>query len=282
MKERLDILLVQQNIVSSREKAKALIVSGNVCVEGKVVTKPSVLFEQGIKIDVKENDTLKYVSRGGFKLEKALEVFPISLQDKVCMDIGSSTGGFTDCMLQNGAKKVYAVDVGTDQLHESLRKDVRVVPMEKTNIRYLTKDEFSHEISFASVDVSFISLTKILMSVKSLLHQEGEVVCLIKPQFEAGKDKLNKKGVVKDKSVHKSVIKEVVFYAISCGFVVAGMDYSPIKGPEGNIEYLVYLKMNPLASQGVHSIENGVSNSMNENSIEVHIQKIVGQAHQAL
>lgn len=282
MKERLDILLVQQNIVSSREKAKALIASGNVCIEGKVVSKPSALYEQGIKIDVKENDTLKYVSRGGFKLEKALEVFPISLQGKICMDIGASTGGFTDCMLQNGAMKVYAVDVGTNQLHESLRKDARVVPMEKTNIRYLTKEEVSHEILFASVDVSFISLTKILIAVKNLLHEEGEVVCLIKPQFEAGKDKLNKKGVVKDKNAHKAVLKEVLSYAINCGFIVAGIDYSPIKGPEGNIEYLVYLKMNPSASHEVHSIENGDSNYMNENSIELHIQKIVGQAHQAL
>lgn len=283
MKERLDILLVQQNIVSSREKAKVLITSGNVIIEGKVETKPSKLFEQDVTIHVKENDTLKYVSRGGFKLEKALSVFPITLKDKVCMDIGASTGGFTDCMLQNGAAKVYAVDVGTNQLHESLASDPRVISMEQTNIRYLTSSELSQKISFASMDVSFISLTKILMSVKNLLEEKGEVVCLIKPQFEAGKDKLNKKGVVKDKSVHRGVLQEVLTYAIQCGFHVAGIDYSPIKGPEGNIEYLAYLKLDPFTS-----MEEGKTGStdtemfMNENSIHMHIQNIVNAAHGAL
>ncbi len=242
MKERLDVLLVQQGYVQSREKAKAVIMSGNVFVDGQREDKAGASFDgTKIHIEVKGN-TLKYVSRGGLKLEKAVEVFGVELQDKVCMDIGASTGGFTDCMLQNGAAKVYSVDVGFGQLDWKLRTDSRVVCMEKTNFRYVKPEDIGVLLDFASVDVSFISLTKILLPARNLLVPQGQMVCLIKPQFEAGKDKVGKKGVVREPGIHREVIGKVVDYADSIGFKVAGLDYSPIKGPEGNIEYLVYLK----------------------------------------
>ncbi len=241
MKERLDILMVNRNLAESREKAKAIIMSGNVFVDGQREDKAGSTFPEEVIIEVKGNP-LKYVSRGGLKLEKAIEQYGLKLEGKTCMDVGSSTGGFTDCMLQNGATKVFAVDVGTNQLAWKLRQDPRVVSMEKTNIRYLTLDQLQAEIAFASIDVSFISLTKVLQPVRDLLSAEGEIVCLIKPQFEAGRDKVGKKGVVRDQKIHEEVIELVSTYASSIGFECLNLDFSPIKGPEGNIEYLLYLK----------------------------------------
>ena len=241
MKERLDVILVNKGLAASREKAKAIIMSGIVYVDGQKEDKAGATFADTAVVEVRGN-TLKYVSRGGLKLEKAMEVFPVVLEGKICMDVGSSTGGFTDCMLQNGAVKVYSVDVGHGQLDWKLRNDERVVVMEKTNIRYVTPDDVADAIDFASIDVSFISLTKVLLPVKELLVPEGEVVCLIKPQFEAGREKVGKKGVVRDKEVHVEVIEMVTSFAASIGFDVLGLDYSPIKGPEGNIEYLAHLK----------------------------------------
>ncbi len=241
MKERLDVLLVNRGLAPSREKAKAMIMEGNVFVENQREDKAGSSFDVNANIEIKGN-TLKYVSRGGLKLEKAMTHFGIELTDKICMDIGASTGGFTDCMLQNGAKKVYAVDVGYGQFAWKLRQDERVVCMEKTNIRYVTPEDIADRLDFASVDVSFISLTKILEPARNLLQDDGEMVCLIKPQFEAGREKVGKKGVVREKSVHEEVICKVIDYAVSIGFVVLNLEYSPIKGPEGNIEYLVYIK----------------------------------------
>lgn len=241
MKERLDVLLVNRNLAESREKAKAIIMSGNVFVEGQREDKAGSSFLETVTIEVKENP-LKYVSRGGLKLEKAIAQYGVALEGKICMDVGSSTGGFTDCMLQNGAVKVYSVDVGTNQLAWKLRQDERVVSMEKTNIRYLTPEQINDEIAFASIDVSFISLTKVLIPVRELLAKEGEIVCLIKPQFEAGREKVGKKGVVRDKKVHEEVITLVCDYAANNGFDCLDLNFSPIKGPEGNIEYLLYLK----------------------------------------
>lgn len=240
-KERLDVLMVQRNLAESREKAKALIMSGIVYVNGQKEDKAGTSFEETVQIEVRGN-TLKYVSRGGLKLEKAMNRFGVELAGKVCMDVGASTGGFTDCMLQNGAVKVYAVDVGHGQLAWKLRNDDRVICMEKTNIRYVTPEDIGDRIEFASIDVSFISLTKVLGPVKQLLTDEGQVVCLIKPQFEAGREKVGKKGVVREKSVHLEVIEMVMDYARSIGFGILGLEFSPIKGPEGNIEYLLYLQ----------------------------------------
>jgi 23S rRNA (cytidine1920-2'-O)/16S rRNA (cytidine1409-2'-O)-methyltransferase len=241
MKERLDVLLVNRNLADSREKAKAIIMSGNVFVDGQREDKAGSTFPEDILIEVKGNP-LKYVSRGGLKLEKAIASYGITLEGKICMDVGSSTGGFTDCMLQNGSVKVYSVDVGTNQLAWKLRQDERVISMEKTNIRYLTQDQIADEIAFASIDVSFISLTKVLQPVRDLLSSEGQIVCLIKPQFEAGREKVGKKGVVRDHKVHEEVIIHVCEYASSIGFECLELDFSPIKGPEGNIEYLLYLQ----------------------------------------
>lgn len=245
MKERLDVLLVKQGLVESREKAKAIIMSGSVFVDGQREDKAGTTFdEEKVKIEVKGH-SLKYVSRGGLKLEKAMEQFGITLDGKVCMDIGASTGGFTDCMLQNGAVKVYSVDVGHGQLAWKLRNDERVVCMEKTNFRYLVRDDIADDLDFASVDVSFISLTKILIPARNLLKNYGQMVCLIKPQFEAGKDKVGKKGVVREPEIHREVIEKVIDYADSLGFDVLNLEFSPIKGPEGNIEYLVHIEKNP-------------------------------------
>ena len=241
MKERLDVLMVQGNLAESREKAKALIMSGIVYVNGQKEDKAGTFFENTSQIEVR-GSTLRYVSRGGLKLEKAMNHFGVELQGKVCMDVGASTGGFTDCMLQNGAAKVYSVDVGHGQLAWKLRNDERVVCMEKTNIRYVIPEEIGDRIQFASIDVSFISLTKVLGPVKALLTDEGQLVCLIKPQFEAGREKVGKKGVVREKSVHLEVIQMVIQYAAGIGFEVLNLEFSPIKGPEGNIEYLLYLQ----------------------------------------
>ena len=233
--------MINRNLAESREKAKAMIMAGIVFVEGQREDKAGSTFSEEVLIEIKGNP-LKYVSRGGLKLEKAMEQYGIELKGKICMDVGSSTGGFTDCMLQNGAVKVYAVDVGTNQLAWKLRQDERVVSMEKTNIRYLLPENIEDAIEFASIDVSFISLTKVLQPVKDLLINQGEIVCLIKPQFEAGREKVGKKGVVRDKQVHLEVVELVTSYATNIGFTCLNLDFSPIKGPEGNIEYLLYLK----------------------------------------
>lgn len=241
MKERLDVLLVNRGLAPSREKAKTMIMEGNVFVNNNREDKAGSTFPDDCNIEI-HGKTLQYVSRGGLKLEKAMKHFDISLDGKVCMDIGASTGGFTDCMLQNGAVKVYSVDVGYGQFAWKLRQDERVVCMEKTNIRYVTPDDIDDELDFASVDVSFISLTKVLIPARALLKDNAEMVCLIKPQFEAGKDKVGKKGVVRDKNVHQEVIQKIVDFAIENGFSVLNLEYSPIKGPEGNIEYLVHIR----------------------------------------
>lgn len=240
MKKRLDVLLVEQGLADSREKAKAIIMSGIVYVDNNKEDKAGTTFEETARIEVRGN-TLKYVSRGGLKLEKAMNNFGVSLDGKVCMDVGASTGGFTDCMLQNGAVKVYSVDVGHGQLAWKLRNDERVVCMEKTNIRYVTPDDISDVIEFASIDVSFISLTKVLPAVRELMTPDGEIVCLIKPQFEAGREKVGKKGVVRELSTHIEVVQMIVEYARANGFRTLHLSYSPIKGPEGNIEYLLHI-----------------------------------------
>lgn len=240
-KKRLDVMLVEQGLAESREKAKAIIMSGIVYVDGEKEDKAGSTFAETASIEVK-GKTLKYVSRGGLKLEKAMQVFPIELEGKVCMDVGASTGGFTDCMLQNGAVKVYSVDVGYGQLAWKLREDERVICMEKTNIRYVKPEDIDDKIEFASVDVSFISLSKVLPPLRDLLKEDAEVVCLIKPQFEAGREKVGKKGVVRDKSVHVEVIENVSCFALTSGFEILGLDFSPVKGPEGNIEYLIHLR----------------------------------------
>lgn len=242
-KQRLDVMLVDRGLAPSREKAKAIIMSGIVYVEGNKEDKAGSTFPENVNIEVK-GSTLKYVSRGGLKLEKAMNSFPIELEGLTCMDVGSSTGGFTDCMLQNGATKVYAVDVGHGQLDWKLRNDPRVVCMEKTNIRYVVRDDIEDWIDFSSIDVSFISLTKVLEPVKNLLTEAGRIVCLIKPQFEAGREQVGKKGVVRDKKVHKEVIEKVIAYANTIDLYPLMLDFSPVKGPEGNIEYLLYLSKN--------------------------------------
>ncbi len=241
MKERLDMLLLSRGLATSREKAKAMIMEGKVFVNDQREDKAGSLFGTDCRIEIRGR-TLPYVSRGGLKLEKALAQFDIDLRDKICMDIGASTGGFTDCMLQNGARKVYAVDVGYGQLAWKLRQDTRVVCMEKTNIRYVTREDVADALDFASVDVSFISLAKVLGPARELLADAGEMVCLIKPQFEAGREKVGKKGVVRDPAIHREVIGQVADAASEIGFLIQDLDYSPIKGPEGNIEYLIHLK----------------------------------------
>ena len=242
MKERLDVLLVRRGLAESREKAKAVIMAGCVYVNDQKEDKAGAMFDETkiSNLEVRGN-TLPYVSRGGLKLAKAMKQFDISLEGKVCMDIGASTGGFTDCMLQNGAVKVYSVDVGHGQLAWKLRNDERVVCMEKTNFRYMVRDDIQDDLDFASVDVSFISLTKILGPAYNLLKTDAQMVCLIKPQFEAGKEKVGKKGVVRDPAIHVEVIEMVMDYAVSIGFEILNLDYSPIRGPEGNIEYLLHI-----------------------------------------
>jgi len=294
MKERLDVLLVKQGLAESREKAKAVIMSGNVFVDGQREDKAGTTFdEQKVKIEVK-GQSLKYVSRGGLKLEKAMAQFGVTLENKVCMDIGASTGGFTDCMLQNGAVKVYSVDVGHGQLAWKLRNDERVVCMEKTNFRYLTREDIADDLDFASVDVSFISLTKILIPARKLLKDYGQMVCLIKPQFEAGKEKVGKKGVVREPEIHTEVIEKVIDYADSLGFNVLNLEFSPIKGPEGNIEYLVYIEKNPdrvtetieiteaEAEQKLKEIMEEKSGFSKQEDMKKLISDTVAAAHQVL
>lgn len=253
-KVRLDVLLVKRALAETREKAKAIIMTGNVFVDGEREDKAGSTFAEDVLIEVK-GTPMKYVSRGGYKLEKAVELWEISLEDKICMDVGSSTGGFTDCMLQNGAKKVYAIDVGTNQLAWKLRSDERVVSLEKTNIRYVTEEQVPEKISFSSIDVAFISLEKVLFPVKQLLEEQGRVVALVKPQFEAGREKVGKKGVVREKKVHLEVVCHIMEYAASIGFQILAVDFSPIKGPEGNIEYLLYLENAPEQMDGEELVD---------------------------
>lgn len=249
MKKRLDILVTERGLVESREKAKTFIMAGQVYVDGQKADKPGDTFSEDAAVEVRGKG-LPYVSRGGLKLEKAMREFGLQLQGRTCMDIGASTGGFTDCMLQNGAQRVYSVDVGYGQLAWSLRTDPRVVNLERTNARYLTREQVPEEIGFFSVDVSFISLTLILPAVRPLLAEHGQAVCLIKPQFEAGREKVGKKGVVRDKAVHEEVIEKIRSFALENGFSVLGLTFSPVKGPEGNIEYLIYLERSEAPSQG--------------------------------
>ncbi len=294
-KERLDVLVVSRGLAPSREKAKALIMAGDVFVNGQREDKPGTTFEEeNIKSLEIRGTTLPFVSRGGLKLAKAVKSFELSLSDKVCMDIGASTGGFTDCMLQNGARKVYSVDVGHGQLDWKLRSDDRVVCMEKTNFRYMVRDDIEDDIDFASCDVSFISLTKILLPARKLLTREGRMVCLIKPQFEAGRDKVGKKGVVRDPKVHSEVVHRIYDYTFIAGFKVLGLDYSPIKGPEGNIEYLIYIQRDSMRDEDIESLTEaegeeildrvrmdgtGISNIAEHNEL---IESVVRKAHEEL
>lgn len=294
MKERLDVLLVKQGQAESREKAKAFIMSGQVFVNGQREDKAGSVFEEEkSRIEIK-GKTLPYVSRGGLKLEKALRQFSFQVQNKICMDIGASTGGFTDCMLQNGAKMVYSVDVGHGQLAWKLRNDPRVICMEKTNFRYMQKEDIRETPDFASVDVSFISLTKILIPARNLLKDSGQMVCLIKPQFEAGRDKVGKKGVVREPSVHQEVIEKVLDFADWIGFEPLELDYSPIKGPEGNIEYLLFIQKDTLRSREREDISESEAEKVLEQMSadrsgisqsglwQKRIAAIVEQAHQDL
>lgn len=275
MKKRLDILLVEQGYAESREKARAVIMSGNVYVNGQKEDKAGTAFaEEGLQLEVRGN-TLKYVSRGGLKLEKAVERWPLPLKDGICMDIGASTGGFTDCMLQNGAAKVYSVDVGRGQLAWKLRNHERVVCMEQTNFRYTVREDIEEDLDFASVDVSFISLTKILIPARNLLKCGGEMVCLVKPQFEAGREKVGKNGVVRDEQVHREVIAKIVDFADSIGFSVLDLDYSPIRGPEGNIEYLLYLRKDQNPEEAVREMTESAA----EDNLRELIQEKRGLSH---
>lgn len=288
MKERLDVLLVNQGLAVSREKAKTVIMAGDVFVNGQREDKAGSTFDpEKCTIEVRGKQ-LKYVSRGGLKLEKAVEHFDLGLPGLTCMDIGASTGGFTDCMLQNGAVKVYAVDVGHGQLDWKLRNDERVVCMEKTNFRYLQPADIADPIDFASCDVSFISLTKILLPARNILKDEGRMVCLIKPQFEAGKDKVGKKGVVRDKAVHREVVEKIIKFANICGFEILRLDFSPIKGPEGNIEYLIYLKKDALQNARVSELDEKTAEEILKQTEEINgvtideIKSIVEKAHEGL
>lgn len=274
-KERLDVIILNKGYATSREKAKAIIMAGQVFVGGQREDKAGTMFDEDkinsgeLSLEVK-GDTIPYVSRGGLKLEKALKEFELTVQDKVCMDIGASTGGFTDCMLQNGARKVYSIDVGHGQLDWKLRNDDRVVCMEKTNFRYLTPEDLPEAPDFASCDVSFISLSKILPAAASILRNKAQMVCLIKPQFEAGRDKVGKKGVVRDPAVHEEVIEQCLGYAYTNGFELLELSFSPIRGPEGNIEYLMHIELN----------KDDSSKSQDAFSMpSVAIKQIVKEAH---
>lgn len=276
MKERLDILLVKQGFAESREKAKAIIMSGNVYVNDQKEDKAGSMFDETKSTIEVRGSTLKYVSRGGLKLEKAVAQFGVALSGKVCMDIGASTGGFTDCMLQNGAAKVYAVDVGHGQLAWKLRNDARVVCMEKTNFRYMKPGDVEDMLDFASVDVSFISLDKILGAAYPLLKPEAQMVCLIKPQFEAGREKVGKKGVVRNPAVHIEVIETVAAFTLAKGFRLLNLDFSPIRGPEGNIEYLMHIDKSDMAAEDFDAVAY-----VNEKYASV-IKEIVENAHKTL
>ena len=266
-KERLDVLLVQLGLANSRELAKAYIMAGNVYVDGQKEDKAGTKVAVNANIEVKGSQ-MKYVSRGGYKLEKAINEFGVQLEGKICLDIGASTGGFTDCMLQNGASKVYAIDVGYGQFAWKLRNDERVVCLEKTNVRYVTHEQVPDEGDFASIDVSFISLTKVLPAVLGVLGANGQLVCLIKPQFEAGREKVGKKGVVRDINVHREVIEMIVNYVRAQNLGILALDFSPIKGPEGNIEYLIYLDKS--------------QTGMSEEEVQARLEEVVAQSHKIL
>ena len=269
MKERLDVMMVSRGLASSREKARALIMAGEVFVDGNREDKAGSQFPESAEIEVK-GKKLPFVSRGGLKLDKAVKVYNIDCTGLVCLDVGASTGGFTDCMLQNGAEKVCAVDVGTNQLAWELRQNPKVISMEKTNIRYVTPADIGEAVDFVSIDVAFISLTKVLEPVKALMKDDACIVCLIKPQFEAGREKVGKKGVVRDKAVHLEVIENIVSFAYGLGFEILGLDYSPIRGPEGNIEYLLYMKNSRLPeAEGKNMLPEGMDP-----------KKIVEEAHE--
>ncbi|MDF1495126.1 TlyA family RNA methyltransferase [Caproiciproducens sp. CPB-2] len=263
-KKRLDCLLFDQGLTESREKAKAMIMMGNVYIDHQKSDKPGTMLPVDTKIEIR-GETMPYVSRGGWKLEKAMSVFPIELKEKITMDIGASTGGFTDCMLQNGAKKVYSIDVGYGQLAWKLRTDPRVVNLERTNVRYLTREQVPDDIDFFSVDVSFISLCLVLPVAREFMAENAQAVCLIKPQFEAGRGKVGKKGVVRDRAVHQEVIEKITGFVLEHGFSVLGLTYSPVKGPEGNIEYLVYLQK-----------------SEKPESVPLNIEALVEESHHTL
>ena len=277
-KERLDVLLVKRCLAESREKAKAVIMAGDVFVNGQREDKAGSTFEEDVNIEVKAA-AMKYASRGGYKLEKAVSLWDIRLEGMVCMDAGSSTGGFTDCMLQNGASKVYAVDVGTNQLAWKLRQDERVVSMEKTNIRYITHNDIPDKISFVSIDVAFISLTKVLIPIRDILEDGVRIVCLVKPQFEAGREKVGKKGVVRDQAVHLEVLENIMVYVLSEGFSIIDLSYSPIKGPEGNIEYLLYIEKK---TGSIESINPGKAKEIFKSRYMQLAADITGQAHNSL
>ena len=266
-KERLDVLLVQLGLANSRELAKAYIMAGNVYVDGQKEDKAGTKVAVNANIEVKGSQ-MKYVSRGGYKLEKAINEFGVQLEGKICLDIGASTGGFTDCMLQNGASKVYAIDVGYGQFAWKLRNDERVVCLEKTNVRYVTHEQVPDEGDFASIDVSFISLTKVLPAVLGVLGSKGQLVCLIKPQFEAGREKVGKKGVVRDINVHREVIEMIVNYVRAQDLGILALDFSPIKGPEGNIEYLIYLDKS--------------QTGMTEEEVQARLEEVVAESHKIL
>ncbi|HHV98059.1 MAG TPA: TlyA family RNA methyltransferase [Clostridiaceae bacterium] len=239
-KERLDVLLVDKGFFQSREKAKASIMAGVVYVNGEKIDKPGTKFDENADIEVKENP-IPYVSRGGLKIEKAIEYFKIDMKGKIALDVGASTGGFTDCMLKKGASKVVAIDVGYGQLAWELRQDERVICMERTNIRYVKPEDIGFASDFASIDVSFISLKKVIPVVRELLKEDGEIVCLVKPQFEAGREKVGKHGVVREPEIHREVVEDIASFVLENGFSIKGITYSPVKGPEGNIEYLLYI-----------------------------------------
>lgn len=270
MKERLDVLIVNRGLAASREKAKAVIMAGEVEVNGQREDKAGSMFPESAKITIKGNP-IPFVSRGGLKLAKAVQCFALDFTGLTCMDVGASTGGFTDCMLQHGAAKVYAVDVGRGQLDWKLRNDPRVVCMEKTNIRYVTPEDIGERVDFATSDVSFISLTKVLPAVRAILADAAGMVCLIKPQFEAGREKVGKKGVVRDRAVHAEVMEKIVRFAHGAGFVPLGLNYSPVKGPEGNIEYLLYMQNG-----------SGYTGGYDEETFLGQIGSVVDAAHDAL
>lgn len=295
-KERLDILVVKNGLAPSREKAKAIIMAGEVLVNGQREDKAGMTFPDDAEIALKKSsrDLFPFVSRGGLKLDKAVKTFHLDLKDRVCMDVGASTGGFTDCMLQNGAAHVYSVDVGRGQLDWKLREDPRVTVMEKTNIRYVTPEDIGERPSFVSIDVSFISLKTVLPPVRELMTEEGELVCLIKPQFEAGRDKVGKKGVVRDPKVHAAVIREVTDFAAAIGLIPEDLSFSPIKGPEGNIEYLMHLLkkpategelLSPITQEQFPSVaeEQPADHPQKRHGVdEERIQTVVKKAHQSL
>lgn len=263
-KKRLDCLIFERGLAESREKAKVMVMMGNVYVDNQKSDKPGTMLPENANIEVR-GETLRYVSRGGLKLEKAMAEFPIQLKDKITMDIGASTGGFTDCMLQNGAKKVYSIDVGYGQLAWKLRTDTRVVNFERTNVRYLTQEQVPDPVDFFSVDVSFISLCLVLPVARTFMADGAQAVCLIKPQFEAGRGKVGKKGVVREQSIHVEVIQKIAGFALEHGFSVLGLTFSPVKGPEGNIEYLIYLQK-----------------SDEPISVEIDIKALVEESHNKL